>query len=263
MGLDVYLYHYTDREKSKQNEEAYDTYSAMLWDKLKDVDADPTDKAKEHIIIKLNEKALELGLGKYGEDITYKTRIENDSVLHPEHYFKIGYFRSSYNGSGINNVLRDLNIPGLYEIFEHEDDDFEFSPDWNRALEVVNDSIKLIQEDKGYRVETVSPNMFNPDEVPNTPAMAMAIFQDQVFSHVDGKAFNEYSNRFGTFYLGEKGLEITATIPGKNFMNHPCTYIIYKCDNKYLLQSMEIVKETIEFVLKQEDPQNYYLSWSG
>ena len=264
MGLDVYLNHYRDFKKSKEVEKVYDDYSTMLYDTLEGIeDEDLIKTAKAGIREKLDEKAKDLGLGEWGEDITNRTRIEMNSVLHPEHYFKIGYFRSSYNAGGINTVLRDLKIPDLYDIFEHDSEDYEFCPDWKHALNVVEGSIRLLKKDKGYRVESVAANMFSPDDVPLTPAAALDIFNQQLKEK--SKNHPCYSNRNGEFYLDNAGLKVHGMIPGKDMFQRPCTFIIYKPKdaNKFYLQALEIVKETIEYVLAQKNPQEYYLSWSG
>ena len=264
MGLDVYLNRYSDHAKAKANEEAYDKYSTQLWDFVESLTGDAKDKATEDVREKLKVKAAELGLNDWGSDVTYCEKIEKDSVLHPDHYFKIGYFRSSYNGSGINRVLEDLGIPTLYDIFE-PNDEYEFQPNWSKALGVVEKCIKLMKKDKGYRVETVSANMFAPDDVPTSPAAAMEIFKDEQKKNSKNKNFLCYSNKNGEFYLDNDGMKVHGLIPGKDFMSRPCTFIIYQNQeaSKFYLQALEIVKETIQFVLAQEDPQNYYLSWSS
>jgi hypothetical protein len=266
MGLDVYLYKYSDFKKSKKNEKAYDDYSNKLYDTLEGIEDEQILKdARAGIRIKLEEKAKDLGLNDWGGDITYREKIELDSVLHPDHMFKIGYFRSSYNGGGINNVLRDLEIPGLYDIFEHNEDDYEFCPDWRDALRVVQESINLLKKDKGYRVDSVSANLFSPDDVPTSAAAALQIFYEQLNAKSKNKEFLSYSNKNGEFYLDKNGLKVHGLIPGKDMFQRPCTFVIYKPKdaNKYYLEALEVVKETIEYVLAQENPQDFYLSWSA
>lgn len=264
MGLDIYLSYYRDYNQSKANEKKYEELSENVWEEVKEQEGDELcDKTKNRVWDYLKKEAEKLGLGEWGEDITHRDKIELDSKLYPEHYFKIGYFRSSYNGGGINSVLRDLDIPDLYDIF-CPDDQYEFVPDWAYALGVVQESIELLKKDKGYRVETISANMFAPDDVAKNPAEAMELFKKQL-NEKRSKDFNWYSNKDGHFYMDKKGLEVHGLIPGKDFMERPCTYVVYqlKDGNKYYLQALEIVKETIEFVLAQENPQAYYLRWSG
>ena len=60
-----------------------------------------------------------------GLDVTlYKgsQSMEQPSALHPDHLFQRGYFRSSYNESGINSLLASVELPTLYDIFEPDGD---------------------------------------------------------------------------------------------------------------------------------------------
>ncbi len=265
MGLDVYLYQYSDRKKSKENEEVYDKLSERLYSALDGIeDEELVRQAREGIREKLSVKAGELGLGEWGEDITYRKKIEQDSVLHPDHMFKIGYFRSSYNESGINGILKNMGVPDLYDIF-CPGDDYEFCPDWSYALSVVNESIELLKKDKGYRVTSIAANLFSQDEVPVSPAAALDIFKEQLDKNGKNKNFTAYSNRYGEFYLDKKGMAVHGLIPGKDMFQRPCTFVVYKTKdgNKYYLEALEIVKETIEYVLAQDNPQEFYMSWSG
>jgi hypothetical protein len=263
MGLDVYLSYYTNYHLSKASEEAYDKISENLWNEVREQEGDElSQKTKDRIWGILEKEAQKLGLDKYGADLTHHTRIEEDSKLYPEHNFKIGYFRSSYNDSGIEGILRNLNIPTLHDIFCVEDK-YEFSPDWNYALDVVQESIALLKKDKGYRVETVSGNLFAPDQVMKNPAHALDVFNTKL-KEKHGN-FTWFSNKDGHFYLDKKGLSVHALMPGIDMFQRPCTFAIYKLKdgNKYYVQGLEIVKETIEYVLAQKDPQSYYLRWSG
>jgi hypothetical protein len=263
MGLDIYLSHYKNYHQSKANEEAYDKISEKLWnDVRKEEGEELSKKTRDRVWAVLKKEAEKLGLDEYGGDITHRTRIEEDSKIHPEHYFKIGYFRSSYNDGGIENILRALSIPTLHDIF-CAGEEYEFCPDWNYALETVQESIELLKKDKGYRVETVSRNMFAPDDVIKNPAHALEVFNTKL-KEKHG-SFTWFSNKDGHFYLDKKGLTVHALLPGKDIFNNPCTFAIYKLKdgNKHYIQALEIVKETILYVLTQEDPQAYYLRWSG
>jgi hypothetical protein len=264
MGLDIYLSYYKNYHQSKATEQVYDEIAEQLWNEVKEQEGDDlSQKTKDRVWAILEKEAEKLGLDKYGCDITNCEKVEMDSKKHPEHYFNIGYFRSSYNGSGINSILKGLGIPDLYDIFPHEDE-YEFCPDWTYALDVVQEAIKLLKKDKGYRVESVGANIFAPDDVAKNPAQALQIFNDK-FSKKGNGAFNSFTCKEGSFYLDNKGLQVHALIPGKNMFDASCTFVVYKTKdgNKYYIQALEIVKETIEYVLSQKNPQAYYLRWSG
>ncbi len=266
MGLDVYLSYYKDFKQSKENEEVFEKFSNNMWESVKEVEGVVlSEKTKTSVWEVLKKEAAKYGLDDYGCDITYCERIELDSQLYPEHYFKIGYFRSSYNDSGINTILKDVGAPNLYDIFDHDDDEYEFSPDWNNSLYQVNEAIKIVKANKGYRVETISANMFSPDDVFTSSTSALAKFKKTLEDNKGAKKFTDFSNRDGNYYIGKKGLQVHALLPGKNIMGNPCTYAIYKAidGDKYYLEALEIVKETIEYILKQDDPSKYYLRWSA
>ena len=60
--------------------------------------------------------------------------VSIDSTRHPEHFFKIGYWRSSYNDGGINAVLRQYGLPDLYEMCGVDKNDDAPAMDWPRVL---------------------------------------------------------------------------------------------------------------------------------
>ena len=64
------------------------------------------------------------------------TYVEFLSRKYPDHLFKIGYFRSSYNESGINYVLESRGLPTLWTVFDAKPG--EFVPDWEKSLERAN-----------------------------------------------------------------------------------------------------------------------------
>jgi hypothetical protein len=60
-----------------------------------------------------------------------------------------------------------------------------------------------------------------------------------------------------------KGTKIFAIIPGQNTVGTPGAFIVYKQDLKFYTQALEIIIETIEWVLSQDKPMNYCLRWSS
>ena len=68
----------------------------------------------------------------------------------------------------------------------------------------------------------------------------------------------------GTFYLN--GIQVCGFIPGKDILGDACMYVITKKDTSgpdWYLQALEVVLETIEYVLEQPNPDSYRLAWSS
>lgn len=279
MGLDVYVEHCKNYQEATELERLYEKRSNSIWDEYPGEYETLTDEQKEEAREKISALEIELGLSKWGSH-PGKTKIEVDSEKHPDHLFKVGYFRSSYNDGGINNVLGRLGFPTLYDIFPHEKEDYEFFPNWKESLEFVinlRDSYKShLESDSGkFDVMTVDHNMFTDlKEFVDSEEKAFALFEAELKKQ-GGKASTCYGMKDGIFYF--EPLEVVAIISGtkegiiqKMFTGEsvpvPCQYVIYKKSDDTLdwyLQALEIVIETIEWVLEQEDIENYYLVWSS
>ena len=125
MGLDIYLYHKgPDYELWKKKAELYDVQSEANYTALGGY-GKMTEAQREEVSAKNDALIEEMGLSKYGcIPDEGEEKIEIDSKKYPENYNKIGYFRSSYNSGGMNSVLDDLGVPDLYEIFPHDDGEY-------------------------------------------------------------------------------------------------------------------------------------------
>jgi len=275
MGLDVYLKKYENFSDAKKREDEYQKLSSKNWDNGKKYE-DLTQEEKEDLRSKDQEIAKNLGLDKYGRvPETESKNIEMNHEKYPDHYFKIGYFRSSYNNEGIEHVLENLQVGGLYEIFERKrDDEYEFQPKWEEALRRVEKSISdlndIIKNENNYYCFKVSYNEFsgNPnDNQIDSEQKAMKSFLEVKEKHVNIQSEN-FSNSVGEFFFKEP-LQVIALIQGVNkrfFVNEklPCTYVVCKHENlNWYLQALEIVRDTILYVLSQPDVEKYYLCWSA
>ena len=95
-------------------------------------------------------------------------------------------------------------------------------------------------------------------EVPSA-AEALSITKKEINSSLAKKTpFSSYANANGEFYF--KGLQTVAIIGRR--------WLVYKLDEAdggvdWYLTAAKIVKETIDFVLGQPDPQNWRLYWSA
>lgn len=260
MGLDIYLYQYSDKNMTDVREKDYEIYSENLWKESGEYD-DLTDTQKDEIREKCKSYASNLGLDEWGEDKTNKKRIEFDSEKYPEHYFKMGYFRSSYNSSGINRILSNLGVGDLYDIFPHNSDKYSFKPDWEESLKTVNESLEKLKTKNGYRVEAIIGNVFRENGI-NSESDALSIFEEEINKN---KSDFNYSNINGHFYNSEPN-KVLAIMPGKTTFlgkEKDCVYVVTESDNTWYINALEIVKDTIEWVLSQENKEQYYLHWSG
>lgn len=282
MGLDISLYRIADTAKLKQQrklEAKYEKESEKLWEEMvgKDVkyEAAPEDKKAE---VREASKALaaKMGLDEWGstpetEDI--REAIDEPSEKYPENMNRIGYLRSSYNSGGMNHIFNDILGKDLYDIFQ-PNDEYEFCPDWENALEVATEMLKDFTASpivKGnYQVTTIRPNMFAPDRGPTNQSEALKSFLEVKDGHKGGDSdFSWFSNGLGEFFLGKSPTLLAAITGSDNVLGKSnATYLIYQlADDKngyeYYRESLEIVIENIEYVLAQDNPEQYYLTWSG
>lgn len=276
MGLDVYLYRIDDYNQYKTSTEKYQALSEAQWSKRGGYSS-LTDEQKEEARKEDVSIAKSLGLQEDG-DYPGMVKVENDSRLYPEHMFKIGYLRSSYNSGGINSLLRDRLGVSLDEIFGNDEGEYEFQPDWQatreRAIKTLEDwrALNEAMGGKCYRVTEVGMNMFaNPAECKiNEKSGALKIFHEQLNQHKDRPSdMLSFGNGYGDFYLAEP-LHVAALIPGmrSTFGGHllPVVYAIYEATGEgetWYTQALEIVIENCEWVLEQPDKELYWLHWSS
>lgn len=260
MGLDVYLYRYEDFDLTTEREEKFSKFVDEIWLENEPYN-DLTEEHKNEIRAIIDDYAKKLRLNSSGEDDVNKKRIELPSNLYPEHYFKIGYFRSSYNPSGINRILSNYGFKTLNDIFGNEDNEYLQKPDWSKVLKEVDECIEKFKNKYPCMVEKISARS---DRSIENEADAMKLFLSEVERQKESKHDFNYSNRNGEFYLSSP-LEVLGIIPGINgsFGRQPVFYVVSKTTNDYYIQALEIVRETINYVLEQKDINKYYLKWSG
>jgi hypothetical protein len=263
MGLDIYLKKCPDLAAANAAEQARDEEIEALWEEVGGYNK-ATEAQRAEIGVKADEIAKKHGCTGYFGDHASITAIDaKASTIDPEHMFKIGYFRSSYNGGGINHVLENIGLPTLHEIFQ-PNDQYEFKPDWDAALARCNGAIA------GYEAHLASPMgkysaMFVDaiNQVSNERD-ALEIFAKEV-AREHAPDFRSYSNGQGTFY--RDGIKAVGFMPGRSIINTPGMYVVYEKEvhgkPDWYLTALKIVRETIEHVIAQPDSQHFYLTWSG
>lgn len=262
MGLDVYLYRCPNRPAARQIEDAYEKRTTELWAKhcgkegeWGSLAKDEQDRRYEVYKAARIAVARELGLTEDGHHPQVE-EVKLPSARWPDHYFKIGYFRSSYNDTGINSVLRSFGLPTLSDIF-NPGDEYEFVPNWEAARQNASRVLAGLrsQATLGIRVLEVRPNMLRrTHELPASAEAARQIIANER-KHNDGCW---YSNIHGDFFPDR--LPVVALIPGQY-----CVFAAYKLDDNmdFYTQALEIVIETCDYVLAQPDHPDYYLHWSS
>ncbi len=263
MGLDVYLYRYEDFEKDKQRMEDFDKKKDGLWAAaIGDGDyEDMSEEAKEKYRCDSEELRISMGLGEWGEA---GTEINLDSQKYPDHMFKIGYFRSSYNRGGIDSVMRDSCGITLSDIFG-VGDEYLVAPEWEAALASAKEARAALANRDRLRAQQIGANPFAAEDLSVLhEADAIDIVREEMAK--ERGSFQNFSNIHGSFWLGETGLEIVAAVPGKGFLGRPVVYLVYEDSEEgweWYIQAMDIVIETCEWVLSQDDPSKYALHWSA
>lgn len=261
MGLDVYLNKYEDYADSKRREAEYERRSGELWAASGKTWEQMTKEERDAVHAECKVIAFELGLDDYGCD--KRTEIRLDSTKYPEHMFKIGYWRSSYNEGGLNAVLGSTIGADLYSLHDSEPD-YQSKPDWKLWL---HRSQELLKAYRDYRLANGYLHVMHVSSGGTAPRRsdkaALDLFLEQ---RKESLAFSAYSNAAGFFSLKEP-LRVYAIIDGINAIGRPCSYVIYedKPDEKgdWYEQALEIVVETCEWVLAQSDRDKIVVSWSS
>lgn len=289
MGLDISVYRTKNLQKFQEIDEAEreaEDLGEKVWNavsndaKYNDMSEEDRDMAHEASNQAKLEYAKENGYdiedkGYLCLDNDQYEEVEDKSKKYPEHdLFTLGYFRSSYNDSGINSVMRTKIGMDLYDVFPQTDEDYYVYPDWEESLIHINTAIELYKKSMkdigNVRVMEIGYNEFSGplDKCKiRTKEDAMNVYQEQVKRKDTPESW--YTGKDGTFALDDP-IKVKAVITGvkKRYFNDeylPTSYLVYEqqegTDDHYL-QSLEIVKESIEMAIADSE-HTYFLGWSG
>lgn len=283
MGLDVYLYRYrADPAVIKAAEQAYqDAIDEEIYGD--DVDATMSDEERKAKRLEIAARWPDAKLDEWGES-GLREEINEPSATYPDDICSVGYFRSSYNDAGMNHRLRNAVGRDLDWIFNVTDrSDYRVIPDWDQALDRVNTVIAEVEQfmakTGNVTVHKASFNPFvDPSELASSPQRALEIYQAEkakADARTDGDKY-DYSNRDGLFAMVNP-MTVKAVIAGfeVGFTGQPMPVQYLIVDNPpsdndsepsglgWPLQSLRVVKETIEWVLAQPDKDKMVLHWSA
>lgn len=217
MGLDVYLYRYNgERTIAMDLQELKEHGNAIE-------DADGEAKQKY-----IDDNKLHLHVNKYGGPAIKEEGVELDSAKYPEHMFKIGYLRSSYNNSGFDSMLSQLCNYDLGTIFNY-DGDYMFIPDWDKSLVRCDAMIDQLKCNNGYVVYPISP--FNG--IPTTMNHNCHKEADSLRQYNSIMEENHKDEPFETneFQIWPKGTTLLAVVSGSNTIlmrDESDEYYVYK-----------------------------------
>lgn len=261
MGLEVYLYK-ANRQKllvAEQQEKKFEKYSEKKWKEKKGT---MSQKGRDALSTELEKKALSMGLNKWGgipDEV--ETRIELPSGKYPEHMFKIGYFRSSYNDSGVNNILRQITGEDLYDVF-NPNDEYRIYPDWEEARSKTIELLeKMLDFSKNNGELFIQKIYKSPTRELGQKEVMDIVLKEKNAAHT----FPCYSNPYGLFSF-DKPLQVVAIIDTKNIIYIATKGDIDNCPdegNGWYIQALQIVLETIDYVLEQPDKEEYFFHWSS
>jgi hypothetical protein len=263
MGLDVSLKYCANRAVELAKQKEAEDFSNFAWEQAGEYDS-LSDAQKDTVreAIKAHNSANDLD--EYGSSNLIEG-IEEDSKLHPEHMFKVGYLRSSYNSGGINSVLKRAGCMDLYGIFQPDEGDYYVDVNWAEAKDRCEQAIAeyynfLIGPMAGYDVMRVSD--YGHGGV-NDEASALKLLEDQLSTHASSD-FRNYGNRDGDWMLD--GVQVVGIVPNRGFGGG--VFVLTKTEvtdpkEDWYLQALQVTKETIEYVLSKEDPENYFFGWSA
>ncbi len=276
MGLDVYLSEYSDYKKAKELEAGHEKESSALWEKFfpekDDYKLAPQDKkdAYDKERAKIDRKY------SFSDKLCrtkYEKEVKRNSKCHPNHMFKIGYMRSSYNDGGINSLCeRRLEGPlreGLDYVF-NPGGDYEFQPDWEKCLARAKELREALRSVDNHIDVFMAPRAVREPEVRNEND-ARELFLKTRAEHekyaAEGRAsFGSFGNAAGDFFL-DKPRKLRAIINGKDKYRaeDSAVYMVYESEDglKFYIEAMDVVVEMCEWAIKYKNKDKLYMRWSS
>lgn len=204
--------------------------------------------------------ACDLGMDK----LDFGRKLVKKSVVDPDHSFKVGSFFDDQGDEGFSNVMRQIGLRSIDEIFgrSSEEEKLQFYiPDWEKALlRCTEEKVKLVmmrQERRrilDYRVVSMALNV---DEC--HPDASAAILSDYMKEYLNEVDIDQSTMSEIALYEGEFIDGVVAKKEG----DYLVIYLIIRTPKFYIwyIEALEVIKETIEFVLKQAKKEECYLLW--
>lgn len=191
--------------------------------------------------------------------LVVRIRRGSEDVEHPpsiDHEFRIGYWYSPYTFSGLDSVLRNTIGRGLWSLLSDYEyntarDTTEVFPDWKamlkRAEQLREDFLAWVKEYGSVVATAVVVEDANIPAGMHSWPRAVELF----CKHKDDDPT-----------LVEPKTVLTC-IPGYDPYDRKVVYAIRPADGFYdwYVDALQVVVETIQWVLSQDDPSEYIMVW--
>lgn len=272
MGLDVSLYHYTgegDFDKLNALKQEWEEFTESLYEGYHKDEGDEAQEARKERALKASKhkdwEGLSFGSNPlYDYDIEGFERVTLPSAQYPDHLFNIGYWRSSYNASGLDRILGNYTGTSMGELVGYTGE-YEFVPDWAASRD------RIIQAKKDLEAANTDYSVYVVDTYHGPRAEdengVLRIFQEHL-SRAKGEkpgpfAGSGYSSIDGHFHISNP-MNVVAAIPMKAVLSGVSVGLVVEQPlHESYWQSLDIMVETCDHVLSHDDPHNFFLHWSG
>ena len=257
MPLKIQLRRFRDYDDSRKRGETFRKRSEEVWGFGGRPYEEVTEVEKMLAEEQSRATAEELGLGEYGQE--WDEEVRYDSTRHPDHAFKLGRFASDYGPQGVNATLRDMGVGDLGHIFgvEGKPQEYHVLPDWDASLDRARQILREVEEASSSEYRTV----FSSSREGKCTSERQAL--DMVRREALRRKDPSHTRDEG--YLWEDGLEVVGAIQGVNGDGAEGLYLVAKQNGgeaARIKEGLEVVVETIEWVLSQAHPEQYRLAWS-
>jgi hypothetical protein len=263
----VYLYRFrAPIDEVEAHEQKYYKLSEEIWG------TKPYDELSKEEIADIKrrdeELAVSMEMDPYGM-CALMEKIEQDSALHPKHLFKVGYFRSSYNDGGLDSVLQaaiGMSLDVIFDVDGASEDGF-IQPDWRESLDralYTKEKFQRYIQDTPYRSMFIAQNDCVANQVANTPEQAIGRAIQKLSEHREepDTDMSWFSTGIGHCFFGAP-MELVVAVPAKQYGQEGFFLVYRDPELHWYLKAVEIVIETIEWVLDQPEPSRFAFSWSA
>lgn len=226
------------------------------------------DRFEEKLLDIRNECNVdEYGTYDYPDEV-----IEFSESPHPDHLFKMDYYRSAYNSSGFNSVADTHGIPNLYDIFG-DPDGYDYQPDWEVALYRAREAVEKWRalEESPDAYFTVIEVTDLDSYIKTNPGLTEKTSIAKIVKTMEKTTFD------GT-WLGKEGVTSTlkyifhglfiGTVKNYAGRDVSAAHVILKSANNenqitWYREAAEVVLASITEIANHPEREGFYLRWSS